>query len=80
MPRNDAEIPRPNGRRWMFEKARPSLATIAVTRLSVPIFKCTLCLRIVYKIVCDTSSSIPEPPARSQSIYRLSYQAHGDNE
>ena len=80
MPRIDAEIPRQNGRRWMFERARPSLATIALPRLSVPIFKWTVCLRVMFKFVCDTSNSIPDPPAISQSIYRLSYPAHGDNE
>ena len=57
MPRNDADIPRPDGRRWMFERARPSLARIAVPRLSVPISIWTLYLRIVLKVVCDTSCS-----------------------
>ena len=41
----------------MFERARPSLARIAVPRLSVPIFIRTVYLRIVFKVVCDTSCS-----------------------
>ena len=57
MPRNDADIPRPDGRRWIFERAEPSLARIAVPHLSAPIFMWTVYLRIVFKVVCDTSCS-----------------------
>jgi hypothetical protein len=41
----------------MFERARPTLARIAVARLSVPTFIWTVCLRIVFRVVCDTSCS-----------------------
>ena len=39
----------------MFQRARPSLARIAVPRLSVPTFIWTVYLRIVFSVVCDTS-------------------------
>jgi hypothetical protein len=41
----------------MFVRARPSLARIAVPRVSVPLFIRTVYLRIVFKVVCDTSCS-----------------------
>jgi len=41
----------------MFDRARPFLARIAVPRLSVSIFIWTVYLRIVFKVVCDTSCS-----------------------
>ena len=41
----------------MFQRARPSFARTAVPRLSVPVFIWTVYLRIVFKVVRDTSCS-----------------------
>jgi len=57
MPRSDADIPRPDGRRWMFVRARPTLARIPVPSLPLPIFIWPVYLRIVFKVVCDTFCS-----------------------
>jgi len=65
MSRNDADISLPGGRRRIFERARPSLARTAVSRLSVPIFLkrfirqtvYTRCTRMNYKIVPVTDSN-----------------------